>query len=48
MITRSWNYKGLHFFVGSSSRWGIELTWDVAEPALTIHIFNIWLAIEVW
>lgn len=48
MITKSWNHKGLHFFLGTSSRWGFELTWDFAEPALTIHILNVWFVIEVW
>ena len=48
MTKKHWEIGRLHFFIGTSSRLGIELTWDIAEPALTIHVLNVWLVIEVW
>jgi len=48
VISKRWDFKRLHFFVGTSSRVGVELTYDFGEPALTIHVLNVWLVIEVW
>ena len=48
MISKHLVWGRLNTFIGFSSRWGIELTYEVKEPALTFHIFNVFIAFEWW
>lgn len=46
--TKHWKFGRLNTFVGVSSRWGIELTYDVKELAFAIHVLNVWVVCELW
>jgi hypothetical protein len=48
MTKKHWALKRLHVLVGVSHKWGVELTWDTYEPALTIHVLNVWVVLEWW
>ena len=43
-----WEMKRLHLLAGFSHKWGVELTWDTYEPALTVQVFNVWVVFEWW
>jgi hypothetical protein len=45
---RHWVRGRLHVMLGVSSRWGVELTYDVEEPALAFHVLNVWVVFEWW
>ena len=48
MTKKHWALGRLHVLVGVSRKWGVELTWDTYEPALTIHVLNVWVVLEWW
>jgi len=40
--------KRLHFFAGTSERFGIEISVSLMDFNIIFHIFNVWLRIELW
>lgn len=48
MTSKAWAWGRLHTFVGTSSRWGVEVTFDVKDVSLAIHLLNVWLVFEWW
>ena len=40
--------KRLHVLAGFGHKWGVELTWDTYEPALTVQVLNFWVVLEWW
>ena len=43
-----WEMKRLHVLAGFGHKWGLELTWDTYEPALSVQVFNVWVVFEWW
>ena len=37
----------LLIYVGSSNRWGVELTYEPGW-SLVIHVVNLWVCVEWW
>lgn len=48
MTKKHWALGQLHVLVGVSRKWGVELTWDTYEPALVMHVLNVWVVFEWW
>lgn len=48
MTKRHWKLRRLHVLVGVSRKWGVELTLDTYEPALALHVLNVWVVFEWW
>jgi hypothetical protein len=38
----------VHFYFGSTDRWGFSLTYSIHDHALTVKLVHWYLAIEVW
>jgi hypothetical protein len=38
----------IHFYCGSTDRWGFSLTYSIHDHALTVELVHWYLAIEVW
>jgi len=43
-----WQVGRLHTFIGVTTRWGVEVSFDVAEPALALHLLNVYVVFEWW
>lgn len=48
MINKHYEFGRLHICAGTSPRWGVELTVEFTEPALAIHVLNVWVVFEWW
>jgi hypothetical protein len=44
---KRWNIGGLVIYVGSSNRWGFEVTFEPGW-SLVVHVVNLWLCVEWW
>ena len=47
-MSKNWQFGRVKLFTYTSSRWGLEVTIDFTVPALTIHVLNVAVVIEVW
>lgn len=48
MKTRVKHFKKTHWYFGTSTVVGFELTYDFGSPAVTLKLFNLWFCVEFY